>query len=232
MSQATDLYMMKWWNKQSRTVRFALFFVVWYAFWIWFVQRGEFSRPAYTMLSQWIHTVLEMVYSDADFEVDPEHSGTEARIKIVFTWSESHIERAKAMALERGTKAISVPYHFIKFKPYLAFALPMILLWALILASPYAQLWKKVFDFVLLTIVLGLLLTLRIGLYTLFEMSNFRMGIYELSEGAMHWLNRVLEAWTLGVNVMMVLLVWIAWVVPRSLLWPEWRRWLNRKSKQ
>ncbi len=232
MCQATDLCVMKWWSKQSWTVRFALLFVVWYVFWIWMVQRAEFSRPGYALLSQWMDTALELSYSDADFEVEPEYSGTETRIKIVFTWSENHIQRAKALALERGTKAISVPYHFIKFKPYLAFALPMILLWSLILASPYAQLWKKILDFVLLTVVLGILLTARIELYTLFEMSNFRMGIYELSEGTMRTLNRVLEAWTLGVNLVVVLLLWAGWVVPRSLLWAEWRLWLNRKSKQ
>jgi len=199
---------------------------------IWLAQRAEFSRPAYSILSQWLDTALELLYSDADFDVEPENTGTEVRIKIVFTWSESHVQRAKALALERGAKAISVPHHFIKFKPYLAFTLPVILLWALIWASPYVHLWKKMVDFILLTALLVILLTLRIGLYTLFEMSNFRMGIYELTEGVMQGLNRVLEAWTLGVNIFIVLLLWAAWIVPRSLLWGEWRRWLNYKSKQ
>ncbi len=188
-----------------------------------------------TMIIKLSDNVLSVVLLDAQIDVQTgknDKKRFEPNImQVNFSWTKEQIDKMTQKALEQKVENISVPHRFTKYYIYQFFTIPLILFFALFMATPFDSALTKLKIVMSGLLLLVILLWLKLFLLVLFSISNSRIGIYELGDTAMKILVKLASIWTMEVSILFVLLLWGILALPKSKLYHNFSRLFQVNTK-
>ncbi len=163
--------------------------------------------------------ILTVLLPDASIKVvtGKEDNGRRSPnvMQVNFSWTKEQINQMTQKALQEKVQNLTVPHRFTKYFIYQFFSIPLILFFALFLATPM-KLLDKMKAVLYGGIILFVFLWGKLFILVLFSISNTRIGIYELSASTMEILLKVASILTLGVSVILVIVLWGIFALPKS----------------
>ncbi len=188
-----------------------------------------------TLVIQVSEAVLSSTLPDAQIDVVTGKSDEKRRdpniMQVNFTWTQAQIDKMTQVALDKKIPNISVPHRFTKYYIYQFFSIPIILFFALFLATPIDSIAMKFRRTVIGLMILSVFLWLKLFILVLFSISNARIGIYELHDSTMQFLVSIVSSLTMGVSIVLVILLWGVLALPKSRLFHTLSRLFQAETK-
>ncbi|MEO6190276.1 MAG: hypothetical protein ABIO44_07835, partial [Saprospiraceae bacterium] len=118
------------------------------------------------------------------------------------------IQQAKDEAKRSKQQFATIPTKSLELHLFEMYIVPLFFLIGLFSATPL--LWKsRIKGMAISTLILLIFIMVKILCLSLFEISNNRLGIYELGENNMQWLSTMLGVLSLGLSIILVFILWL-----------------------
>ena len=108
-----------------------------------------------------------------------------------------------------------MPTKSIQFKLFEMFTIPLLFLISIFIATPIAV-RQKLKGLLWSAIILLVFLLFKVLLLALFNISNARIGVYELTDASMSSLNTLISMFSLGFSMSLALILWLIWGFRKS----------------
>ncbi|MDQ3141986.1 MAG: hypothetical protein M3Q56_07035 [Bacteroidota bacterium] len=192
-------------------IKFALFFFLFYAFISLLISNQQFSTRYHSFFKSSLATVVGIILPSAHIEtqdvLDEKGKLSLNRLYLVFG-NPVVIEREINQARLNKLSEIKVSTFSRQFLVYEFFIVPILFLVSLFVATPMN--WRR--KILYLAVSLGILIIFlysKASVFTLYAISESRIGIYELSNNTMQFLASLISALSLGFSVVLCLVIWL-----------------------
>lgn len=204
-----------------RTIlKFTLVFLLAYAFSVLVVTYVPGANGIYSLIRNSVETVVKLSLPSAHIESqvysDPATGRSDASAMYLVYGNPFLIKRAMDEAKAGGVSQISLPTRSLTFKLFEMFLVPLLFLVSIFLATPMGnrQRWKGMG---LTLFILFLFLLSRCVVISLFGISNDRIGVYELGDSAMKFLQNLISVFSLGFSMSLAFVLWLIFGFRQSL---------------
>ena len=194
-------------QSMNRILKFALVFLVCYGLLLMLMQVRSFSRPVFTALKSmstvWVASFLPSA------EISSQWMGASGGSDMYLVYGNPVlISAAKEEARRNRLQYATLPTRSLEIHLFEMFIVPLFFVVSLFVATPMN--WKKKSLFVLYSLLILLAyLLLKLILLSVFEISNARIGVYELEDGMMSFLGRLLGVFSLGLTITLGFALWL-----------------------
>lgn len=192
----------------NKVLRFALLFVLCYSICLVLFQIRAVSNPFYTALKVLTTGCVSSLLPSAEISSQwKSRDGAGSDIYIVYG-NPLLIQAAKQEAKNAGQQYATLPTKSLELHLFEMFVVPVLFLIGLYVATPMN--WKpKLKNLSIAFAILLIYLLFKIMLLSLFEISNARIGVYELGDSAMQFLGKILGVFSLGLTITLAFVLWL-----------------------
>ncbi|MEP7196335.1 MAG: hypothetical protein ABI851_07420 [Saprospiraceae bacterium] len=190
-------------------IRFAITFVISYGLCLFMFQTnllsGIINRFNKAVCTSWISTTLP----SADISTQDINDKTKSASDIYLVYGNPLlIQKAKEEARQSKQAYATLPTKSMELHLFEMFVVPLFFILSLFVATPIA--WKeKLKGLVISFVLLYAVILLKLLMLSLFEISNSRIGVYELGDSSMNLLSKVLGIFTLGLSLSLAFILWL-----------------------
>ena len=192
----------------NKVIRFALVFIICYGICLVLFQIRAVSVPFYAALKVLTTGSVSSSLPSADISSQwKNREGGGSDIYIVYG-NPVLIQAAKQEAKNSGQRYATLPTKSLELHLFEMFIVPVLFLIGLYVATPMH--WKpKLMNLCIAFAILIIYLLFKIILLSLFEISNARIGVYELGDSAMQFLGKILGVFSLGLTITLAFVLWL-----------------------
>ena len=190
-------------------VRFTIIFILTYAMCLLLYKLNFISKPINQTLknitTSWVATFLP----SADISYQEMNTKTNSNSDMYLVYGNPVlIQSAKEEAKRSSQQFATIPTKSMELHLFEMYIVPLFFLMSLFVATPLE--WKSRMKGLAISILILLIFILiKILCLCLFEISNNRIGIYELGDSNMQWLSTILGVLSLGLSISLVFILWL-----------------------
>ncbi|MCC6815098.1 MAG: hypothetical protein IT267_01640 [Saprospiraceae bacterium] len=118
------------------------------------------------------------------------------------------IRKAMEDARSSGQRYATIPTRSLELHLFEMFVVPIFFILSIFIATPL-RIKEKLKGISITMVSIIIFILFKLCLLTLFEMSNARIGVYELGDSAMNFLSRLLGIFSLGFTLMLGFILWL-----------------------
>ncbi|NOT37761.1 MAG: hypothetical protein HOP11_10330 [Saprospiraceae bacterium] len=141
-------------------------------------------------------------------------SGIDAEMYLIYG-NPILIEKAKKEAKQSGQAYATIPTKSMELHLFEMFVVPVFFLISLFIATPLI-LKEKMKGLLISLLIIFMFISIKLICLSTFEISNSRIGIYELGDSEMKTLSILLGVFSLGFTLMLSFILWLVFGFKKS----------------
>ncbi|MBK8403318.1 MAG: hypothetical protein IPL25_04275 [Saprospiraceae bacterium] len=200
-------------------LRFILLFVVTYGVGVYAFSKIDFFSSWHVFFRNSVELVVSNALPSCEIEtqkfVDPVSKKEDKTMMYLVYGNPFLMKKALEDARATGQGYATMPTKSTQFKLFEMFTIPLLFLVAIFLATPMA-IKQKLKGLAMSSSILFIFLLIKVLLLALFNISNARIGVYELTDDNMSVLNTFISMFSLGFSMSLALILWLIWGFRKS----------------
>ncbi|MBK6823702.1 MAG: hypothetical protein IPG87_12155 [Saprospiraceae bacterium] len=200
-------------------LRFILLFVVTYGVGVYAFSKIDFFSSWHVFFRKSVELVVSNALPSCEIEtqkfVDPVSKKEDKTMMYLVYGNPFLMKKALEDARATGQGYATMPTKSTQFKLFEMFTIPLLFLVAIFLATPMA-IKQKLKGLAMSSSILFIFLLIKVLLLALFNISNARIGVYELTDDNMSVLNTFISMFSLGFSMSLALILWLIWGFRKS----------------
>jgi len=193
-------------------LRFILLFIVTYGLGVFAFSKMDIFTSLHAFFRNSVEFVVSTALPSCEIEaqkfVDPITKKEDKTMMYLVYGNPFLMKKALEEARASGQGYATMPTKSIQFKLFEMFTIPLLFLISIFIATPIAV-SQKLKGLLWSAIILFVFLLFKVLLLALFNISNARIGVYELTDGNMSSLNTLISMFSLGFSMSLALILWL-----------------------
>jgi hypothetical protein len=195
-----------------KILKFTLFFLLAYGLSVFLVSKVPGADSIYTLIRNSVGGVVGIALPSAQIESqvfsDPATGKSDVSAMYLVYGNPVLMKKTMEEALASGVTQVTLPTRSISFRLFEMFMVPLLFLVSIFIATPmnHKHRWMGL---IWTLLILFVFLLIRCVVISLFSISNDRIGVYELEDSSMKFLQTVISIFSLGFSMSLAFVLWL-----------------------